>query len=496
MFNRPTVLNFSGNDSAGFAGLAMDVRTQQGMGVHSASVITANTAQNNQEVTAINSVECDVLFSQIEAVLELPINAIKVGLLTSTDQLLAIKSFVEKKNLPLVLDTVLGSSSGANFIDEWFVSDLKDYLLCVASLVTPNIHEAEKLTDISIQSHDDIKTAADALLSEGVNAVLIKGGHFDSGDLVQDFFTDGKRSFWLSNKKIDTENTRGTGCCLSSAIASSLALGYSLYDAVVIGKMAVSQGLRDSYALNGDNNGPVNVNHFPDQQIDLPYLSLKPLTEWSVNPFPECNDPLLGLYPIVDRANWILQLASSGITTAQLRIKDLEGKDLESEIQLAIEVSNELNIRLFINDYWQLAIKYNAYGVHLGQEDLDVADVKAIHAAGLRFGTSTHCHYEVARAHTYSPSYIACGPVYHTTTKDMPWIPHGLEGLRYWQNVLHYPLVAIGGINQERFDDVAKCQVDSVAMITAITLAEEPVKVAKDFQQRFHLLAKKVGYAL
>ena len=121
--------------------------------------------------------------------------------------------------------------------------------------------------------------------------------------------------------------------------------------------------------------------------------------------------------------------------------------------------------------------------MHLGQEDLDTADIAEIRAAGLRLGTSTHCHYEVARAHALKPSYMACGPVYETTTKDMPWVPHGLEGLKYWQQVLEYPLVAIGGINRERIAGVAATGVSGVAMITAITLADDPEQTAQDFMR-------------
>jgi hydroxymethylpyrimidine kinase/phosphomethylpyrimidine kinase/thiamine-phosphate diphosphorylase len=367
-------------------------------------------------------------------------------------------------------------------------------LLPVCTLLTPNIDEAKRLTGLAIDSVDDVVVAAKKILSFGTKAVLIKGGHLSSEttDLVQDYFSDGERSFWLSSEKKNTHNMRGTGCALSSAISSAIALGYSLYDAVVIGKMAISQALRESYSLSGSDisnsaceNGPVNITRFPDQQIDLPYLSASALNNIDLKAFPECNQPLLGLYPVVDRAQWIEKLAPSGITTIQLRVKDLSDKTLEEEIQQAITLAQKNNIRLFINDYWQLAIRYGAYGVHLGQEDLDTASIEQIKNAGLRLGISTHCHYEVARAHLYQPSYIACGPVYHTTTKDMPWVPHGLEGLSYWRTVLDYPLVAIGGINNERFDHIASTAVDSIAMITAITLANDPVSVATDFMCRF-----------
>ena len=112
---------------------------------------------------------------------------------------------------------------------------------------------------------------------------------------------------------------------------------------------------------------------------------------------------------------------------------------------------------------------------------MDEANVQSLHDAGLRLGLSTHCHYEVARAHAYHPSYIACGPVYHTNTKVMPWIPHDLAGLAYWRRVLAYPLVAIGGINQERIIPVAEQGVDSVAMITAITEADNPEQTTREF---------------
>jgi hydroxymethylpyrimidine kinase/phosphomethylpyrimidine kinase/thiamine-phosphate diphosphorylase len=231
--------------------------------------------------------------------------------------------------------------------------------------------------------------------------------------------------------------------------------------------------------------GPVNITHFPSEQIDLPLLTHKPIDTLAISSFPECNQPLLGLYPVVERAEWIARLASTGVSTMQLRVKDLSGDELESEIKLAVELGVKHNCRLFINDYWQLAIKHNAYGVHLGQEDLNDANIYKIKKAGLRLGLSTHCHYEVARAHSYKPSYIACGPVYHTTTKDMPWVPHGLNGLKYWRRVLNYPLVAIGGINAERFGPVAKTGVDSVAMITAITLADKPCDVVIEFMKKF-----------
>ena len=230
--------------------------------------------------------------------------------------------------------------------------------------------------------------------------------------------------------------------------------------------------------------GPVAISHFPNRQEDLPLLTARAGIDINPPRFPPCAETPLGLYPVVDRADWLKRLLPQGVTTAQLRIKDLSGDALRQELARGIALARQYNCRLFINDYWRLAIELDAYGVHLGQEDLDGADIDAIRAAGLRLGISSHCHCEVARAIACAPSYIACGPIYHTTTKDMPWIPQGLNGLNYWLETLDYPLVAIGGINRERLPEVAATGVNSVAMITAITLADAPEQTTRNFLQQ------------
>lgn len=173
-----------------------------------------------------------------------------------------------------------------------------------------------------------------------------------------------------------------------------------------------------------------------------------------------------------------------GIRTIQLRVKDLQGDALDNEIQKGVAIAERYKARLFINDHWQLAIKHKAYGVHLGQEDLDDADLAAISQAGLYLGVSTHCFYEVARAHAIKPSYLACGPVYHTDSKQMPWIPHGITNLSYWKNLMQsYPWVAIGGINADRIAEVASTGVSGIAMISAITQAKHPEQMASQMMQ-------------
>lgn len=197
-------------------------------------------------------------------------------------------------------------------------------------------------------------------------------------------------------------------------------------------------------------------------------------------PFPDCGLEPLGLYPIVDSVAWAQQLLPLGITTIQLRIKNKNEAELAAAIQQSVVLAQQFQARLFVNDYWQLAIQHGAYGVHLGQEDLDQADIKAIYQAGLRLGISTHSVAEVARACELQPSYIAFGPIYPTTSKPMAFGPQGVEQLRDWRKILNYPLVAIGGINKERLPDVLATGVDGVALISAITQAEKPLEAARE----------------
>ena len=182
----------------------------------------------------------------------------------------------------------------------------------------------------------------------------------------------------------------------------------------------------------------------------------------------------LGLYPVVETVEWIERLLECGVRTIQLRIKDRQEDEVEQQIIDAIALGKRYNARLFINDYWRLAIKHQAYGVHLGQEDLDIADLDAIHAAGLRLGLSTHDDAELDRALAVKPSYIALGHIYPTQTKDMPSSPQGvIELTRHIQRLQGISTVAIGGISIDRVPEVLATGVGSIAVVSAITKADD-----------------------
>ncbi len=203
--------------------------------------------------------------------------------------------------------------------------------------------------------------------------------------------------------------------------------------------------------------------------------------------FPTMHNPRPGIYPIVDNLDHLAALLDAGAKIIQLRIKS---DVLTNEIRHAIDRSVQLaqhypDSQLFINDYWQAAIDEGAYGVHLGQEDLLTADLKAIAQSGLRLGVSSHAFWEVARAMTISPSYIACGPVFPTRAKAMPWIAQGLDNLRYWSALIPVPVVGIGGVNQDNLQAIHDTGCASASIIQAIVTAPNPAQAYQSLQAQW-----------
>jgi len=180
-------------------------------------------------------------------------------------------------------------------------------------------------------------------------------------------------------------------------------------------------------------------------------------------------------YPIFDNTDWLRRLLPLGIKLVQLRIKDMEPSLLRAEIRLARDMCAAAECRLIINDYWQIAIEEGCDFVHLGQEDMEGADIGAIRRAGLGLGLSTHDEAELNRALAFSPDYIALGPVYPTILKKMKWQPQGLERLTAWKAAIgDTPLVAIGGMNVARAQGAFDAGADIVSAVTDITLNANP----------------------
>ncbi|PBB11860.1 thiamine phosphate synthase [Mesorhizobium loti] len=180
-------------------------------------------------------------------------------------------------------------------------------------------------------------------------------------------------------------------------------------------------------------------------------------------------------YLIVDSAAWIERLVPLGVKLVQLRIKAMGEAGLRAEIRKAKALCAEHQCRLIVNDHWQLAIEEGCDFVHLGQEDLQSADLGRIRAAGIRLGLSTHDHAELETGMAAGPDYVALGPIYPTILKAMKWAPQGLERIGEWKRwVAPIPLIAIGGLNPDRLDGVFAAGADSAAVVTDITLNSDP----------------------
>jgi hydroxymethylpyrimidine kinase/phosphomethylpyrimidine kinase/thiamine-phosphate diphosphorylase len=484
------VWTIAGSDSSGGAGIQADLKTFQGLGVYGCSVLTAITAQNNQDINEIEYLSKSLIGAQLSTLdAKFPAKAIKIGMLGHPDTIKVIGLYLMKFQGQIVLDPLLASTLGRELIS----GDLKQYLMNLnelfkfVDLFTPNLVEAEKILNRPLRSYQDIQEGAKELLTLGVKAVLIKGGHFGSDPFSQDYWTDGEAAFWLANKRLEARHYHGTGCTLSAAIAACLALGYEMKDAVVIAKMYVNRSIRLALPIDGKTSRIYHAT-WPEDELDLPYLSAQPILETPFQFLP-CETKNLGLYPVVDSLSWVKTLLPSGVKLLQLRIKNKQGSELENAIKESIQLAKQYQAKLFINDYWEYALNYGAYGVHLGQKDLSKANFKDMKKAGLRLGISTHCYSEVAAAHLYRPSYLACGPIFYTTSKLMTFAPQGIEQLKRWRRTLKYPLVAIGGINKERLPDILSTQVNGVALISAITKAKDPLEETK------HLMTMVDQYA-
>lgn len=256
-----TALTIAGSDSGGGAGIQADIKTMSALGVFGMSVITAVTAQNTMEVRSVQNIDIDIIRDQIEAVFDdIRVDAVKIGMLANAATVQVVTQTLQKyKPEYIVLDPVMISKGGHYLLQDSAVNALIKELLPIATLITPNIPEAEVLVGNAVQTEEDMYKACIRLRQMGPKSVLIKGGHLvgDSNDL----YYDGVDFHWFKSKRIATKNTHGTGCTLSSAIAANLAKGATMLDAVMSAKMYITTAITHSLEL-GSGHGPTN--HFYD----------------------------------------------------------------------------------------------------------------------------------------------------------------------------------------------------------------------------------------
>ena len=256
-----------------------------------------------------------------------------------------------------------------------------------------------------------------------------------------------------------------------TAKQAALALGFIEIDAECVALAWQAQVQR---------TGRFDVQAWPDEPADF---GLRPWPRDDA--FPACPKSL-GLYAVLPTALWVGRMARAGVPTVQLRFKSDDAAAVQREVQAAVDAVRGTQALLFINDHWREAIAAGAYGVHLGQEDMEIADFAAIRAAGLRLGLSSHGYAEMVRADALSPSYIAMGAVYPTTLKRMATAPQGPGRLAAYARLMRdYPGVAIGGIDASRFGEIRATGVGSLAVVRAITAEADPEQAAAHLMARW-----------
>jgi hydroxymethylpyrimidine kinase/phosphomethylpyrimidine kinase/thiamine-phosphate diphosphorylase len=498
----PLIWSVAGHDSGGGAGLSADSRAAAALGVHLCPVLAALTAQNSLGVQALFPLPATQIQAQLQALQhDLPPRVIKTGLLGSAAAIDALQPWLGQT--PLVVDPVLGASAGgAALADASLLDAYRQRLLPHCSLLTPNRREAERLLGVA-PGQLSVPELARRLRALGPQAVCITGGddHDTPGgaQLSMDWLDSPLASGWIALPRLQPApgqplHHHGSGCSFATAAAAALARGFALPDAVILAKMLGWQGLRQGHAA-GQGSGPLRPS--PDfvqtpQALpvmgwaDEPRPDAATLERWAqvlqgelAHPNAESFRP--GLYAITEQSSQVAALQASGLFAhIQLRIKTDPGQD-PAALAAALRQGLAACPDLWINDHWAQALQQGARALHLGQEDwaaLSPAQrqdlLRRRARTGLRLGLSSHSLWELARARGLAPSYIACGPVWPTTTKAMPWQAQGLDNLAWWARMAGRPVVAIGGVLQpEQVTQARQAGAAAVCLVRALATSSQ-----------------------
>ncbi len=487
---KPIIWSIAGNDSGGGAGLSADARAAAAFGVHLCPVVAAITAQNSQAITQVQPVAPALLDAQLAALADdMPPAVIKTGLLGSAENVRVVLRWFERlqrsnPQLQLVVDPVLAASTGKDLADDSLLQAYVHDLLPRTNVFTPNNHEAARLALLLEAPAQRDKAAAPHWphLADG-QSVCITGGDTLNGAWALDWVQSPQATGWLALPRLAQAHSHGTGCTFATSVAAALALGFVAADAFVLAKMATSHALEHAYAA-GNGAGPVQAQAgFAMQAQHMPYMS------WGRD-LPAVCDPQYAarmkrtpalacdVYVLVDSLARLEQALAAGAKLLQLRIKTPVAADaachsqLAQDITAAVALAKTAGADLFINDHSEQAMQAAASGLHLGQEDWQALSIESRHAllsGAVKIGLSSHSLWELARARSIAPAYIACGPVWPTTTKDMPWLPQGLDNLSWWVHMAGCPVVGIGGVlDYEQAAQVARTGAHAVCLVRGL----------------------------
>ena len=477
-------LTIAGSDPSGGAGIQADLRTFAALGVVGVSAITALTVQNSLGVQSIHPVPADVLAAQLDALLsDTPVQAVKIGMLGGADQVSAVAAALRKYTPPnVVLDPVLASTSGVPLLDDEGRDALLTKLMPLCDLITPNLAEASTLTGTSVDTLKAMQAAGERLVSMGVRAALVKGGHLpdEPNDLLVD--NEGHRQIY-TDRRVDTAHTHGTGCFLSSAIAAHLARHFPVDQAVKHSKNLLTLALLSPVAI-GNGRG------YPDV-----VASVRTNGSARMRTHTERIRLLQGLYVLTDpdlrldrSAEYIMQAAfKGGATIVQIRDKHFSTPHLVALVLCLRTIARE-NVALFIvNDRVDVALASGADGVHLGPDDMTPVDARILLGPDKLVGVSVATVEEAEAAAPYA-SYFGVGAIFGSKTKLDAGEPIGVGRIREIKAAFpDIPIVAIGGINADNIGEVARAGADAAAVVSAVVAAPDMEAATRELVARFEV---------
>lgn len=271
-FRYPVLLSIAGSDSGGGAGIQADLKTFSALGCYGTTAITAITVQNTLGVSSIHSIPAEIVRGQIKAVMDdIKPSAIKIGMVHSAELAIAIASLLKGyPGTPIVFDPVMSATSGCSLIEKDVIDILKKELFPLVQIVTPNLDEAVLLAEMPVHTIDDMKESAARIIKTGCNSVLVKGGHLKGADLYDVYKDKNGHERVFKTQAINTNNTHGTGCSLSSAIASFIARGNDMVIAIAESKKYIHHAIENGKDVKtGNGHGPLN--HFFDPQKMIKY---------------------------------------------------------------------------------------------------------------------------------------------------------------------------------------------------------------------------------
>ena len=499
-----TALTIAGSDPSGGAGMQADLKTFSALGVYGATAITAVTVQNTQSVKYVHTLPPQVVYDQIVGVMEdLCVDAVKIGMVNDADTLDAIvRALSERKPKFLVVDPVMVSTSGCALMQPDALAIMKERLLPMADLVTPNLPEAWTLagTDTSV---DD---AAQKILKLGVKALLIKGGHAEGKTKTDYLYMNNGgvvKRVEFTSETVETKNTHGTGCTLSSAIAAFAARGCGLEDAVRKAKDYLTGALKaGADVVVGKGHGPVC--HFFKQasgQADKQTDCLQVVTDCNPSNLVCLSTRLSSAvnlqfithftekYSYADSAMIALE---GGCRWIQLRMKDADEAEIERVARLILPECRRRGAVFVIDDHVELALRVGVDGVHLGKNDMPVSEARRLAGADFIIGGTANTFEDVQRLAAQGADYIGCGPFRFTTTKKKLAPMLGIEGYKRILSQMKgcgitLPLVAIGGITCGDIPQLMAAGVSGIALSGSVLRAENPVEEMKKVVEKLKI---------